>query len=416
VSKRAAKISAETYVEEPGDLWSAALPPRRHGDLPQLVRQGRSYVWAWPDGRLLTNGGPATRTSLEGTSPRQLSTFLDRAGLRGAVLYPSAVGRLYAGLGGEGWPDGLLEECLDAYNYWVLGLAATDPDRLRAVALVDVADPSRAVEAMRYWASAGAAGFVLPCAPGGEQRYDDPDYEVLWRTADELGRPLVFLAGANPAAPLDPQSEEPRPQRTLATRLAYRATSVFPARRSVTAVTYAGVFERYPRLRIGTVGFGASWRAFAMVRADEMYDVRPERTGPPTRVPPEYASAVKGWTREATAIDSSQRSGTRGMAPEGVGFHFAEGEFFSDHFRRNVFSTFTAQDDLAIHMRPFLGTEGLLWGTGGPPRGRAQDVRPRGQAAASTGNGLFRGVSDSELAAISGGNTSAIFGFSGRET
>jgi hypothetical protein len=261
---------------------------------------------------------------------------------------------------------------------------------------------------MYHWAERGAAGFVLPLTPGEGHRYDQPRYEVLWGAAAELGCPLSLLAGAHRHTEAEATGKGRMP-RTLVTKLAFEATSVFPARRSITAITYAGVFERYPALRIGVVGFGAGWAAYAMVRADEMYEVRPERTGPPTRMMREIDKdrAILHLEREAdVAIASDARSDTRGMAPEGVGYHFPPGERFSDHFRRNVFLTFSS-DDVDIALRDFIGVDGMLWGQGHCLRGGyAEDEPVRGRL-----NSLPQGVPDNDRYQLVSGNTARIYGF-----
>jgi hypothetical protein len=257
----------------------------------------------------------------------------------------------------------LLDAFLDVYNRWILSIASAAPHRLRAVVLLNVDDPRTTARAMRRMAKLGAAGFALPLAPGEGYRYDQPRYEVLWRSAAELRRPLSLLAGAHRGHNEEKVGAEER-HHTLAAQLAFNATSVFPARRSITAIIYAGVFERCPELHIGVIGFGVGWAAYAIVRADEMYEVRPERTGPPTRVSQqidEHSAARYLRQQVGVAIAGDDRSGTVGMAPEGVGYHFAPGERFSDHFRRNVFLTFD-DDSLGIGLRRFLGIEGMLWG------------------------------------------------------
>ncbi|CAN5117560.1 hypothetical protein BH18ACT4_BH18ACT4_11230 [soil metagenome] len=258
---------------------------------------------------------------------------------------------------------------------------------------------------MPRFAEQGAAGFVVPCAPGEGCRYDQPRYEVLWRAAADVGLPLSLLAGAHRHVDSKSSDEEAAPRPTLATQLAFKATSVFPARRSVTAITYAGVFERYPELRAGVVGFGAGWAAYAMVRADEMYDVRPERTGPPTRVPGEFDEQVATLHLERDAgmvIAGDERSGTKGMAPEGVGFHFKPGERFSDHFRRNVFLTFDG-DDLDLALRGFLSTGTMLWGQG---RFASDDGSLRDRL-----EGVFGDLSDDDRSSRAGANAAGIYGF-----
>jgi predicted TIM-barrel fold metal-dependent hydrolase len=388
--------SAETYVDEPGDLWWDGLPRRyrnrafvlqlsdgvaidspherpslRVGDhrhRPRTSENGvrargvadQGYDWVRAASRCPVAPDDPPRDHFEGTTARGLRASLDACGIVGAVLYPSVAARALQTI----VASPVLDAFYEVYNDWILALAADAPERLRAVALLNIDDPAATIRTMQRDAHRGAAGFVLPAAPGEGRRYDQVQYEPVWRISAELGVPLVLLAGTNRV--LSESADELAPHPTNAARLAWKATSVVAARRSLTAIIYAGVFERYPTLQIGVAGFDAGWIAYAMVRADEMYEVRPERTGPPNRMPP--GVSWRGPLQAPApvldvAIAGDDRTGTRGMAPEGFGYHFPNGERFSDHFRRNVFCTF-ADDDLAISTRRFIGTDRLLWGHG----------------------------------------------------
>jgi predicted TIM-barrel fold metal-dependent hydrolase len=418
LSKLSVLHSAETCVKEPGDLWTAGLPKKlrdkafcleRDKDMHARSRRGGrggdqdEYIWVTRDGRLLVQPEDTSRQTIEGTTSEGLLAVLDRDGISGAVLYPSIAMQAFSACSERDWLDAFF----DVYNKWILALASAAPHRLKAVALLNVDDPPAAVRGMHRLADRGAAGFVLPLNPGEGYRYDQPRYEVLWRTAAELGRPLSLLAGAHRHADGNEAREWATSRSTLATRLAFKATSVFPARRSITAITYAGVFERYPALRIGVVGFGAGWAAYAMVRADEIYEVRPERTGPLTRVMRETGKgdAARHLEREAgVAIASDDRSGTRGMAPEGVGYHFPAGERFSDHFRRNVFLTFD-DDALGIALRGFIGIDGMLWGH------RLVEFDVVGGSVKDRLSNMFARVPDEDRHRLVSANTARIYGF-----
>jgi predicted TIM-barrel fold metal-dependent hydrolase len=391
------RFSAESYVAEPGDLWTAGLPPRFRESALRLDETDDGYRWVHPDGRPVSELDDPSERSAAGTTGADLLAGLDRDAIAGAVLYPSVAARAYAAC-----PDSdLLDAVLDAYNEWVLALAATDRDRLKPVVLLNVDEPAAAVERLRRLAGRGAAGFVLPAAPGRGHRYDRRRFEVLWRAAAEVGLPLSLLigsgrAGTPPGRTVDAAAPAESPADatpTTASVLAFHATSVFPARRSLTAMIFAGVFERHRGLRIGAVGFGASWAAYAMIRAEEMYEVRPERAGPPTRMPPSIPvpdtraveaarpaglagarAPAQGEEPDTGAITGDDRTGTRGMAPEGVGYYFPPGERFGDHFRRSVFLTFR-RDELVVDLREHLGPDALLWGQGRPEAPAEQEAR-----------------------------------------
>jgi predicted TIM-barrel fold metal-dependent hydrolase len=359
--------SAETYVHEPADLWTSRLDNGLRSKAFRLVQKDDRFVWVSGDGdgKPVAGPGESARFKEDGTTAEKMVGYLDKEGITGAVLFPSIAQRGYAQI----IDSAALTDFFEPYNEWILGLAADSPKRLRGLPLMNVDDPSEAARKMGEYAKRGAAGFLIPMACGEGRRYDMPQFEALWAKANELKLPLLMMNSSNRHSATDAADKRKEAlSHSVAAKLSHRATNAFAVRRSITAILYTGAIERYPDLRIGLVGFGASWAPFAMIRADEVYQVRPERTGPPTRVPPNVASEeiIKQTIhlREGAdkAIKGDDRSGTTGMAPEGVGFYFKDGDQFSDHFRKGLFLTFNLRGKLSVRLRHYLGAEGLMWG------------------------------------------------------
>lgn len=409
--------SAETYVHEPADLWTSRLEGPWKDLAFRLERKEiegdegthERFVWTNTEGRPLAGKGEAGRGRLDASTAQTLLSRLDAEGITGAVLYPSITHRCYSLC----VDTDQLDAFLDCYNDWILELVAEAPDRLKAVCLVNVDHPRAAQAKMRALSQRGAAAFVIPMSPGYQLRYDMPQYEALWETSDELKKPLVMMAGSMRNTNAEhAESRRKAFEGNLVAQLSHQATGWFAARRSITAIIFTGAFERYPDFRLGIVGYGAGWAPFAMVRGDEMQQVRPERTGPPTRVPNWVADAetIKQTMHlrqiADVAIDASKRSGTVGMAPEGVGFYFEEGDSFSNHFKKGVFLTFTLKGRLSLVSRGELGKHGLLWGHRfpAPEEGDIPSVQERlGDALSAVGpDDKQRLVSD---------NTAQLFGF-----
>jgi predicted TIM-barrel fold metal-dependent hydrolase len=357
--------SAETAVHEPGDLWQSRLDAPHKEKAFQLVEKGEDrWVWCDAEGKTLAGKGESSRKRQEASTAEEVLANLDAEGITGAVLYPSIAHRCFSVC----HETEMLDAFTAVYNDWILDLAGKSPERLKAVCLLNVDDPKKAASHMQDLSQRGAAAFVIPMAPGQERRYDMPQYEALWKSSHELKRPLIFLAGSNRNFEAKASTERRGAFQSLPAQLAWKATAWFSARRSITSIIFSGAFERYPDFHLGIVGYGAGWAPFAMVRGNEMQQVRPERTGPPTRVP-EWVADEETIRQAAhldevadVAIDASKRSGTVGMAPEGVGFYFKDGDSFGAHFRRNVFLTFSLRDKLDLMCRPHLGKKGLLWG------------------------------------------------------
>ncbi len=381
--------SAETYVSEPKDLWEKGLPERFRA---QGFRVKDNH-WVMGDQRM----GPARpRTS---DTADVLSKLASRE-VTGAVLYPTIAARAYTSCQD---PE-LLSAVLRVYNEWILDLAKAHRDRLAPMAMLNVDDPDEAKREIERTAAEPYAGYVIPVTPGKGRRYDQPPYERVWAAAGRAKRPLVFLPRTTrgPAG----QGVVDAEKGTLAGRLSWQATAGYNARRSAVAITYAGVFERHPDLHLGIVGFGASWAIYAMLRADEAYEVRPERTGPaegePSGVDAEFAAKYLESGIDVH-VSGKERSGKIGLAPEHVGYHYPEGVKFSDHFKKHVFKTFR-DDPLGVAHRDLIGVEGMLWGLGAPPP-------PRGpEREHLSSEELFKGVPDAERRRMQCDNTARLFG------
>jgi enoyl-CoA hydratase/carnithine racemase/predicted TIM-barrel fold metal-dependent hydrolase len=315
-----APLSAAEYVLEPLREWIATAS--------DAVARG----WS----RLATDAPAVHDSSADGVLRR-----LDCAGIDGAVLYPTALFSAYQQLAGAP-----LMALLRRYNDWVVDLCAGAPDRLRAAVLLDVDEPeAAAAEASRT--AGGAAAAVIPLFPHTDQRYDSQRYEPLWRTLEELGYVITFhrrtcrSVGAD-SRPFDValhrvDDEDPTFDQV------FDVLEGSYARLAVVAMILSGVFDRHPDLRVVTVGFGLAWAAYALLRLDEQYEVRPERVGPPE-----------------VALDGTDRLESPLFAPEGVGYHVPEGQQPSDHFRRHVFVA-VDDDPLGLELTSVFGAANILW-------------------------------------------------------
>jgi hypothetical protein len=89
---------------------------------------------------------------------------------------------------------------------------------------------------------------------------------------------------------------------------------------------FAGVFDRYPLLKVGSVEHEAAWIPHWLKQMDFTYRERPVFT--------------KGWRSK------------EGLMP-------------SDYWRRNMFVEFM-EDDLGVQMRDTIGVDNMLWGSDFP--------------------------------------------------
>ena len=94
----------------------------------------------------------------------------------------------------------------------------------------------------------------------------------------------------------------------------------FAPRESIAAMIFSGVFERYPKLKVGAVEFEISWAPYFMSRMDDYHTQR--------------SSGIKDR-------------------------RFKGGALPSDFFRNNIFIGFQ-EDALGIELRHHVGVDALV--------------------------------------------------------
>lgn len=270
-------IDADGHVEETLPDLVAAIPSGMRDSAPHLVTESGGIVtyrierelwrskYPFPGG--LQNHVSAGGVRREGgRDPKVRLRVLDEEGIDAAVLYPS-VGLMF----------GLIEHAdiaaalCGAYNDWLARYCATDPNRLIGVALLPQQDPGlaaaeleRAVTTYKF-----VGGVMRPNRIGG-RTVDDPDFDVLWGTAQKLEVPVSFheayLSGLDTVG-IDRMSSYAG---------CHIVSHVFEQMTAMVNVTLAGVFQRFPGLRLGFLEAGCGWAPTWADRIEEHYELAPD--------------------------------------------------------------------------------------------------------------------------------------------
>src|SRR2546425_5737176 len=196
-------LSSDSHVFEPPDLWTTRIDAAFRDRAPRMQRiDGADQLVVEADQvisgiGLISNAGarfeaPETISGQGrfedvprgGYDPDQHLVDMRLDGVAGEVLYPSQ-GLFYFRV--KDTP--LMSAIFRAYNDWLADFCATDPARLKGIAMVNVDDMQEGIAELERCARMGLAGAMITEDPLEPRRYDPPGYESLWAAAEAPGMP-----------------------------------------------------------------------------------------------------------------------------------------------------------------------------------------------------------------------------------
>ena len=364
-------ISSDSHIIEPENLWEERIDRRFKDRAPRLLHEAEADQWVCDGLRFgaiginqqaglrfespekLTTSGSMETVPLGGLDPHEHVKDMDLDGVAAGLLYPSQGLTLFRVPATD-----VLSAAFRAYNDYLAEFCAPYPDRLKGIAMINLDDVADGVQELERAAGLGLAGAMISINP--ILPYSHSAYDRFWAAAQDLGMPLSLHVGTRRWKPgMDTggvvlQNPEDFPNRD------------YDPRQCINRMIFAGVFERYPKLKVGVVEFEVSWAPYFLSRMDNFYQER--------------AVGVQG---------------TR----------FKEDMLPSDFFRRNVFIGFQ-EDDLGMQLRHHIGVDNLLWGSDYP---HAESTFPKSREILEQ---IFQGVPDEEKAKIAGENTARLYHFS----
>jgi predicted TIM-barrel fold metal-dependent hydrolase len=183
--------------------------------------------------------------------------FMTLVNISAAVLYPSvalAVGRIP-------YPDWAIV-VTRAYNDWLHAEYTSQDSRLRGMALLPMQDPEAAIDELhRAVTELHLAGAMLP-SNGLKDTLGAKDYWPVYAEAERLNVPLALHGGAHGGFGFDTMNYF-APAHALGHPMGMMI--------NLTSMVFNGVFDRFPRLRVGYLEGGVAWLLPLLERFDRSY-------------------------------------------------------------------------------------------------------------------------------------------------
>ena len=186
--------------------------------------------------------------------PEKWLDFLDKTGIEFSVLYPTS-GLSYGYIAFPNWALGYGR----AYNNWLHERYLKKSPRFKGVALIPMLDvPNAVAELRRAVKELGMVGAMIP-SNGLHRHISAKEYWPIYEEAEKLDCVMAIHGGSY-------------------SNLGFNTFTVFPATRALgmpfplaiamTGMMVDGVFDQFPKLRVGFLEGGTSWIPMVLDRLE----------------------------------------------------------------------------------------------------------------------------------------------------
>ena len=257
-------ISSDSHWLETGDVWTSRFPAHLADKAPKIVRTPKGWnievggKMRFPE---IITAAQDTFERLEGMSQVQARLAdLDVEGVEKELLFPQKVLSLIRepDLEARGW-------VFRAYNQYIAAVCAEAPERLYGVGVANFWDPAEFANSIVEIKALGLKAIMAPIAPGqrpdgSDILYASPEMDPFWAAVEASGLPFCFHIGET--VKID----------SFGGLGAHFLSQTGGFRLNWGALTFGGVFDRHPGLRVVFVEAGINWVAGAIQDADLAYE------------------------------------------------------------------------------------------------------------------------------------------------
>lgn len=280
-------VDADGHCQEPTDDLGRWMPAEYAARTPRRIEDNvgnsrillESRVWSKSEGLGSGVSGPFAphiQRSRPGMSdPLQRLPDMDQEGIDVAIVFGTSVALTVNGL----QDAGLAGAVCHGVNRWLVEeYLVADPKRLKGVGLIPCQDPLAAAGELEYLAEQRAVvGAMLPTNVYGIN-LGDRRFDPIYTAAESIGMPLCV----HPQTGHDGQYGVSGVMGAGSERMekySYVHVTAFPFELMIALMHMVGegVFDRYPKLKVGFMEGGAGWLPFWAERLDEHFEkLRPQ--------------------------------------------------------------------------------------------------------------------------------------------
>ncbi len=334
-------ISGDSHLDIPPERWVHHLPAEYRDRAPRTVRLQNGSDTQLIENRPPLSPGlqltgvpfeelglrPVTYEDGPGTGPpEQRLREQDQDGVEAEILYthPSQPS-FWRGVK----EDEVYRAIIHAYNEWLAEeYCAYAPDRLLAMGVLPDTGVDDAIEEMRFCVQAGLKGVCIYRFPNGKG-YPLPEDDRFWAAALELGVPITAHTNGGSTRfvregpvfkyPNDHAASPGRDPVAMAVRFASE-NSMAPLQ-----LAFAGVFDRFPNLRIYWAETQIGWLPYSFAQIDDNYERH------------------RFWAKREWGLDLLERRPS---------------EYLRDHALWGFM-----KDPFGVEVRHRIGVHSLIWGS-----------------------------------------------------
>ncbi|MCH6563832.1 MAG: amidohydrolase family protein [Myxococcales bacterium] len=276
-------VDADSHVNEPPELWQDRVPAKFKTRAPKVLSTERGEFWSFEDGKELW---PVGLTAVAGLSYLEYKPFgmtyakmrpgsfdtkerlrdMDADGIYAQILYPSVTLKGASVYSGE---RELQLCCVRSYNEWLAEFCEGSGGRLIGQGIIPTTGLDDAVAELDWSLKTGHRGIVISSFPNGSLD-PQPEDERFWGLAQEASVPVAVHIGSFLPAGMGRRKEiDWKSLRFLGmaawTKAGGQTLGV------VCDLIFAGIYDRFPQLKIVLVEANIGWIPTLLEQADDMY-------------------------------------------------------------------------------------------------------------------------------------------------